>query len=246
MQKGALCEILEWDSSFFGFNVARVLSGRLDPGRVEEILNWCREHAVSCLYFLADADDERTVRMAEETGFRFVDIRVTLNRMLDAVPNGRGSAWTGIRAVRPSDVAGLKEIATAVYKDSRFYFDTGFPPAKADALYAAWIERSCEGSGLADATLVAEGDERAEGYITVKMATPALGRIGLVGVHAEHRGKGVGKALIRAAIEWFRAGGAREVEVVTQGRNVAAQRLYQGCGFRTRSVRLWYHRWFQT
>jgi hypothetical protein len=31
--------------------------------------------------------------------------------------------------------------------------------------------------------------------------------------------------------------------VVTQARNVPAQRLYQKCGFITRSVELWFHRW---
>jgi hypothetical protein len=34
------------------------------------------------------------------------------------------------------------------------------------------------------------------------------------------------------------------VNVVTQGRNSKAQRLYERCGFLTRSVQLWYHRWF--
>jgi ribosomal protein S18 acetylase RimI-like enzyme len=33
------------------------------------------------------------------------------------------------------------------------------------------------------------------------------------------------------------------VSVVTQGRNVAAQRLYQRAGFVTASTQLWYHRW---
>jgi len=32
--------------------------------------------------------------------------------------------------------------------------------------------------------------------------------------------------------------------VVTQGRNLAAQRLYQRNGFVTASLQLWYHRWF--
>ena len=32
--------------------------------------------------------------------------------------------------------------------------------------------------------------------------------------------------------------------VVTQGRNVAAQRLYQSAGFRTAAVQLWHHCWF--
>jgi ribosomal protein S18 acetylase RimI-like enzyme len=36
-----------------------------------------------------------------------------------------------------------------------------------------------------------------------------------------------------------------KVNVVTQGRNVRAQRLYQKSGFATDSVMLWYHKWFR-
>ena len=52
------------------------------------------------------------------------------------------------------------------------------------------------------------------------------------------------KALIAAALDWCEAEGAEEVAVVTQGRNVAAQRLYQRCGFVTQRLELWYHKWF--
>ena len=34
------------------------------------------------------------------------------------------------------------------------------------------------------------------------------------------------------------------MHVVTQGGNVAAQRVYQHAGFRTARTELWYHRWF--
>jgi dTDP-4-amino-4,6-dideoxy-D-galactose acyltransferase len=55
---------------------------------------------------------------------------------------------------------------------------------------------------------------------------------------------GVGRALVVNAIRWFSGQGVDSVSVVTQGRNVRAQRLYQRCGFTTRSVELWFHRWF--
>jgi hypothetical protein len=40
--------------------------------------------------------------------------------------------------------------------------------------------------------------------------------------------------------------GAQDVAVVTQGRNGAAQRLYQRCGFVTHALDLWYHKWYST
>jgi ribosomal protein S18 acetylase RimI-like enzyme len=49
--------------------------------------------------------------------------------------------------------------------------------------------------------------------------------------------------LTEAALAWFCAQGLQRAQVVTQGRNIAAQRLYQKCGFRTGEIALWYHRW---
>lgn len=56
---------------------------------------------------------------------------------------------------------------------------------------------------------------------------------------------GVGGSLVRQALrEDAAAWEARRLGVATQGRNVQAQRLYQRCGFFTRSLGLSYHRWF--
>jgi hypothetical protein len=37
----------------------------------------------------------------------------------------------------------------------------------------------------------------------------------------------------------------QQATVVTQGRNVVSQRVYQRCAFMTRSAQLWYHCWFK-
>ena len=52
------------------------------------------------------------------------------------------------------------------------------------------------------------------------------------------RDRGIGWALVAESLRWFAVHGARQVSVVTQGRNVQAQRLYQHCGFLTRSMQL--------
>jgi len=55
-----------------------------------------------------------------------------------------------------------------------------------------------------------------------------------------------GKSLLLVALDWFASQGAKEVRVVTQGKNIAAQRLYQRCGFVIRDLQLWYHKWYST
>jgi ribosomal protein S18 acetylase RimI-like enzyme len=66
-----------------------------------------------------------------------------------------------------------------------------------------------------------------------------------VSVAADARGRSLGSALVEHSLRWFGERGMKDVSVVTQGRNAAAQRLYQRCGFITDSVQIWYHRWFR-
>jgi ribosomal protein S18 acetylase RimI-like enzyme len=91
--------------------------------------------------------------------------------------------------------------------------------------------------------LVALDTGKPVGYISCHLKGQ-IGQIGLLGVSANAQGKGYGSQLIEAAFCWFAEHGAGEVSVVTQGRNVGAQRVYQKYGFLTKSVHLWYHRWF--
>ena len=70
-----------------------------------------------------------------------------------------------------------------------------------------------------------------------------VGSIGLIAVDASSQGSGLGGRLLVSALHYFRNHGMTSVTVVTQGRNLKSQRLYQRCGFLTQSVGLWYHHW---
>lgn len=234
-----LCQFLEWDSAFFGFPIARVTASRMSNGECRPVLDWCAAECIRCLYLLAAADDDATIRAAEDHGFHLTDIRVTLSWHIR--PVAENAALVKVRRAREEDLPALAAIASSSHTDSRFYFDLGFPRERCDALYATWITNSFH--GYAQAVLVAELDQRAAGYITCHWEG-ATGRIGLIAVADWARGRGSGQSLVRASQGLFHAEGLQEVTVVTQGRNLTSQRLYQRCGFQTRSVELWYHRWF--
>jgi dTDP-4-amino-4,6-dideoxy-D-galactose acyltransferase len=240
------CEILEWDTAFFGFRVARVRGDVLTQARVRQIDAWSRQANVCCLYFLSRADDACTTRLAEDNSFRLVDIRMTLaHRAPGAIGGikGRVDCATIVRHVRPEDVCSLQSMAREMYHDTRFYFDANFPMHLCDLLYETWMKLSCE--GYADAVLVAELGGIPVGYISCHLDEESrTGRIGLVGVSSQARGRGVGQTLVSSALEWLSAQDVQEVLVVTQGRNIAAQCLYQRCGFLTQTVQLWYHKWY--
>ena len=235
--------MLEWDSYFFGFPIAQVAGEILSEKDGEAILEWSQANSVRCLYFLANPNSAETADLAQRFGFKFVDVRIQLSLGV-SVPSTPKVRKFVLRPVRAPDVAALQAIAREAHQDSRFFFDTNFPRERAEGLFATWIAKDCE--GRADKVLTAEsGNGGPLGYITCNLGKDShTGRIGLVGVAAKSRGKGLGKMLISEALGWFRSVGVQKVSVVTQMRNVAAQRLYQAAGFRTEKVMVWYHRWF--
>ena len=108
------------------------------------------------------------------------------------------------------------------------------------------LAQMCLATDLADIVLVADQRGEPVGYITGKLHPEVeKGDIGLVSVSAQARGIGIGSQLIHAILTWFATQHIKQVVVVTQGRNIAAQRLYQRFGFQTQIVQLWYHRWFR-
>jgi dTDP-4-amino-4,6-dideoxy-D-galactose acyltransferase len=238
-----VCQQLDWDSQFFGLTVARATNTTLTPASTAAILSWCEAHGVNCLYFLADANDAATVRLAEDNGFRLVDVRMTLGRRLEGV----STSWIGktaddIRLSNVNDIPALRAIARTNHQDSRFYFDSNFPRQQCDALYETWIDKSCR--GYAQAVMVVEAQDKVVGYISCHLSAQNQGQIGLSGIAAVYRGRGLGQKLVNAALRWFVHQDVNQVDVVTQGRNHQAQRLYQRCGFLTQRLELWYHRWF--
>jgi dTDP-4-amino-4,6-dideoxy-D-galactose acyltransferase len=237
MQPG-LCRKLEWDSAFFGFPIARLQTDSLNRWQAESALAWCCEQGIRCLYLLVNAADQHAIQVAESYGFHLVDIRMTF----EVRPVPPASYHPGIRAANPSDIPALRRIAAQCHHDTRFYADPGFPRALCDELYATWIEKSCQ--GYADCVLVAEAGARTAGYAALHLPPGGPGSIGLIAVDQDYRGCGLGRKLVESALARFSERNMPSAEVVTQGRNLVSQRLYQTCGFRVCAVQLWFHRWF--
>ncbi len=241
------CELLPWDTDFFGCRIGRVRTEMLASDEVLKVDEWSRDNHIRCLYFLARADDPATIRTAEAYGFGLVDVRLTLERRvrLPEVSTRREPPSDAvIRPARREDLPALQVLARTAHRDTRFFNDVHFPRPRVEEFYSVWITLECE--GRAQRVFVAAGPAgQPLGYISChRDSSQNKGRIGLVGVAAEARGKGLGSSLVLAALDWLATQGAEQIAVVTQGRNVPAQRLYQTCGFLTGNLRLWYHKWY--
>src|SRR5258708_38655140 len=112
MDAQAVCEFLDWDSKFFGRRIARVVGPCLTEKSIADIDSWCGEHRIDCLYFLAASSDQRTARIAQGSGFRFVDARVTLDGCISkACGTGHGAPGTPIRKPTQAHLESLKALA---------------------------------------------------------------------------------------------------------------------------------------
>lgn len=236
------CEYLAWDSAFFEMRIARIPGCRLTDDSLKAALDWCSANQIRCLYFLAAADDRKTIALAQSANFDFVDIRVTLAVTLAAGREDAGPSVAGIRTYRQGDLDALKSIASRAHRDSRFFFDGRFSASSCELLYATWIEKSCRDPR--QVVFVAEENGEASGYCTCSIDDAGVGHIGLLAVAEHARGRGLGNGLTSAALAHFRRQQVARVEVVTQGRNTQAARLYQKTGFIIHSLMLWYHKWF--
>jgi GNAT superfamily N-acetyltransferase len=234
--------ILEWDSEFFGFRIARAFAAP-SAAAVVRAVEECARHGVRCLYYLAEAGDVATIRVLQQQGFDFADVRLTLMHLSPGA--GQPLEIPGIRGVRAEDLPALERVARVSHHDTRFYADARFPRDRCDALYATWIAKSCN-QELADVVFIAEtAAGEVGGYITCSMIRPDCGQIGLLAVAPEARGAGAGRRLIHQALRWAQSRGAASVITVTQGRNLSAVRAYERCGFVAERMQLWYHRWFE-
>ena len=89
--------------------------------------------------------------------------------------------------------------------------------------------------------LVAEVNGTVVGFISFAIHRTLL-HIGLSGlideliVDKKHRGKGIGKQLVYAAIEKCKHIGCYEIEVTTEFTNINARKFYKSCGFEERGV----------
>jgi dTDP-4-amino-4,6-dideoxy-D-galactose acyltransferase len=243
----SLCEMLSWDTEFFHRRIGRVHADTLDEPHALAIDDWSRKHNIECLYFLANADCLTTPRTATNHEFALMDIRMTFECRLPVAgepPQPKSVPEMLVRPVEPEDVPALQAIARVSHTDTRFFSDPHFPQSLAEELYSTWIGLECQArASMVFVAIASKGPPC--GYISCHLEVArGAGQIVLVAVSQEFRGRGLGRRLVWTAQDWLARQGARQITVVTQGKNLAAQKLYAQCGFAIREIRLWYHKWY--
>lgn len=84
----------------------------------------------------------------------------------------------------------------------------------------------------AASALVAVADGKVVGFICNRLyRSRSTGHVANLAVMQAYQGRGIGKALLRASLDYFRAQGMRHVRIETLAQNEKACRLYPSLGF---------------
>ena len=241
---GSLVEVLDYDTNFFGYNVAQIQERQISADSINHVIDYCRNNEIKLLQFKCDAHHSPSVLLAEQHGFNFVDIRMIFERYIREVERQQTDDFkVSFRVAEKADIAGLKEKSKGVFRASRYYFDKQFSEEKIDVFYQDWVSKAV--LGMFDNCLyIMSVDNQDAGYCSLRFGKGNVAGIGIVGLFPAYVGNGYGQLLTKHVLNQCLEKGIKYIDVVTQGRNYPAQRLYQRCGFVIKKLELYYHKWF--
>jgi len=236
--------LLDWDSKFFGFNVAIIHHNNLPVSRLKELLITLKKKDVRLVYWPAASTIDLSMEQLKNLNGLLVDKKITFKIPLNRFKGSLCANAHLIERYNPSiPFTNLESLAIQCGEYSRYAVDPKIPKKKFIQLYSLWIEKSVT-KQIADEVLILRKDTFIQALITLKKNKNSdTGKIGLLVVDKKYRGQGLGEQLIHSALQWFQTFNLKYVTVDTQGENSAACCFYQKCGFFVESVVNFYHFW---
>ncbi len=218
---------LSWDSNFFGKKIGEVILSDMAFSNVKDLLNKAKADGFHYLLCRFEKQDTSLIKLLTSNGFYLTDIGVTWKIDVKKFIARPGTKIKNhIIKAEPSHIYELKQISSLLFKDSRFYSDPFFNRHDAERLFEVWIENSIVGDA---ADIVFYYPKK--GYITCKKQNK-IGKIILIGVLEQWQRKGIGRALMEKALDWFHHEGVTSVKVRTQLKNINAMNFYSSLGFK--------------
>jgi len=230
--------LLPWDTSFFGFKVARVLLEDAGRAEFEHIIQRIKEEHIRLTYFFVLSDTDNLNGMVNDAGGLLVDEKITFSK-IPGFHTGISNIVVEYRGT--GEESELVDLALQAGLYSRFRLDDNFRNGEYERLYKSWLENSITGK-IAFNVLIATVQDKIAGLLTLG-AKGDHAEIGLLSVDEKYRGKGIGKDLVYYAdnIAFMKQYG--KIKVATQMQNEGACILYGKCGFEIESKISIYHLW---
>lgn len=229
-------ERLDWDSTFFNYNVGRIIVNENQSINLSEFLLDSKEYKLVYIFSKLSLHNEL---------FKLVDEKVVLHQELSSINRNLPSDFFTIKSfdklIHNRQV--LEKLALESGTYSRFNIDENFKSGEYNKLYLTWIALSIEEKLAFDIIIATDKNETIVGFVTLNKKSESLVDIGLVAVSDGFRGKGIGKSLMNYALNKSFELGYKEIQVVTQINNINAMKLYESVGFNIKEKTFVYHYW---
>jgi ribosomal protein S18 acetylase RimI-like enzyme len=223
---------LDFDTRLFGAKLGSIVrsesTAQASADELRALLDQARADGYAHLIFRAGAEDLASIWAAERAGFNLVDIGVDSSFVFGSAPLPAQPATPIVRAARPDDMPGLQDLAATAFVRSRFVADPFFSKEANVLLHREWVKNLF--GGLAQAIFVCEVDGHVAGFVSNSVNAHEA-RIPLIATNAEFRRRGVGRALVAAALNWSAHQGVPVAHVKTQAHNYPALALYHRAGY---------------
>lgn len=223
---------LNWDSDFFGYAVGQFEIDNFADINKEVLFQEAKDFRLVYILTTREINDNLE-------GIKLVDIQTTLTKEL--LDTREFSELNLTEYLSDKKDQQLNDLAIQSGAYSRFKTDTNFINNEFQRLYLQWIKDSIKRI-LADSVIVYKKNGDCHGFVTVKYKQD-YAEIGLIAVHEQSRGKGIGQELITYASNLARDKGLDRVVVKTQWENNIAINLYKKSGFKITAKKYIYHLW---
>ncbi len=227
---------LDWDSDFFDFNICRIqglIENNEDLRAVDLKMN---EGKFKLAYY--SSAEELKIDDIDTLEITLVDKKTTFVKKINPELKSHPQISSYINDFPSSKVINLA-IQSGVY--SRFNVDKKIGRDKYEELYRLWIIKSVKRE-MADEVIVYNHNDDIAGYLTIGEKNNRAD-LGMGAVDSNYRGKGIGKILFENAEKWSFDQGYEEIQIVTQGDNIPACKLYEKLGYSVDSMEYFYHIW---
>jgi hypothetical protein len=230
-------KILEWDSNFFDFPIAKIEDNILTNNNYLKILDELFTENIQLAYYSSK------IPFVEQIDNLLYDIfpiikRIPIIKHLNNASkiNNKISLYT--EEYPEEDLIKLAQLAG---KQGRFGKDHNIPKSKCDELFKIWIINSVN-KKIADEVYVYREGNKIVGFSTMKIVD-GIGYAPLFAVDRNYEGKGISFALMSAMENIFIDKKCSIVLSDTQEMNKKALKIYERYGFKFNPPEFVYHLW---
>lgn len=225
------CQVLDWDTSFFGYKVGRIDAINRRKTQLERDVANLLSEGCKLMYVFSTSPVEWETITSVRT------FLADLKRSYVMSPAAMSKLAVDVRPFKGNS-SDLHDLAIEAGKYSRYSVDPEIKEDDFRRLYECWIDNSVSGS-FADYVFTAWVNGKEVGLITASEKNGYLS-IGLLATDSRYRNQGIGRALVHQICNEA-VSRHLGVEVTTQATNENACAFYEKLGFVKDSEEYVYH-----